>query len=91
MRRGRLRKATLARRMDEVEATLGGEPRCRCGLPSTAPLWARAIALKSPDDFPATTCSRTWAGRWFGRIVYEPCPDCGRERLVYVTHWLVRQ
>jgi hypothetical protein len=86
--RGRLRKSTIARRMDELEVRLGGEPRCRCGLPPGSPPWARAITSKSPEDFPPDYPFPHMDRPMWNRVVEEPCPDCGRLQLVLVSRFL---
>jgi hypothetical protein len=68
----------LGRRLDHLEDKLGGKGRCGC------------IVVRSPDEFPADYVFPDMDRAMFGRVVYEPCPDCGvdLERLVYVTYWL---
>jgi hypothetical protein len=73
----------LGRRLDELEDALGGKPVCRCGLTEHAAPGSRSITAASPDDYPDLDPPE--GGRW-GRVIYEPCPDCGLERLVYVTY-----
>jgi hypothetical protein len=46
---------------------------------------SRSITAASPDDYPDLAPPEK--GAW-GRVIYEPCPACGLERLVYVTHML---
>ena len=72
----------VGRRLSELEGTFGGLEKCRCRVRDSAPLWAQSIVSASPDDYPDLDTSD---GPQWGRVVCEPCPDCGRERLVYVT------
>jgi hypothetical protein len=69
-------RASLHRRLDRLELAIKpAKCRCRGGQ------WI----VKHPDEFPD---DYTWpeAGTpMWGRVIYEACPDCGLERMVYVT------